>query len=493
MRRTIFLLLGFLEFVVAVVLVHLIYQVPSTTQVDRSFHSAERVTDRAGNQVRLLRQQVQGLRRMELQQLSKRLQNETRTVTATMRAQTIDFETVRSMRDALGEVSKGLNGLGDTLDPSGVGKLGTGLGETASFLDQKVVPGAKLAADHLDEATAALSADAQNLNALLRETPLDLKTVREVYNSLAVFRDGLDKMNKTLELKRFEKMKEGFEGLETSLSTGADQVERLSGYTYPVLSWGGLRMEVNQRPFWPEGDKIAEGMRKAAAGATAASKEMNSLATDLPKIRASLAESRNLVDKVREALGLALAHQDKIEPLLKEAPEHAARMAKELPKLGGDLSRILRDTERLKDVAKALRQSQKGIDTAVANWPELRRTLARLATVLKATHDQLDQALQHRREYEAAMQQTIQLADTFATLLPLVTNQLDSRLDEEERTLSDLSQSLDEVNSALPAYAQTTSSLLQTGRLLIWLVTVIVGLHGCYLMLSARIGRSYSL
>ena len=58
MRRPIFLALGLLELVVALVLLNLGCQLPRTEEVERSFQSAERVTDRAGTQVKLLRQQV---------------------------------------------------------------------------------------------------------------------------------------------------------------------------------------------------------------------------------------------------------------------------------------------------------------------------------------------------------------------------------------------------------------------------------------------------
>jgi ABC-type transporter Mla subunit MlaD len=493
MRRTIFLALGCLELIVALMLVNLGRRIPPVAEVERSFRSAERVTDRAGNQVRLLRQQVQGLQRMQLQQLSSRLQRETRAITAQLKTQSVDFDTVRTMRDAMGEVAQGLESLSETLDPDAIGKLSTGLGETANFLDQKVVPTAKQAADHLEKTTASLQDDARELATLLRESPPDLKAVREVYNSLARFRDGLGKMNTVLKLPRLETMREGFRGMETALTTGSEQIERLSSYTYPVVSLNGLKPEINQKSFWPEGDKIADGMRKAAAGATAGRKEMEGLAADLPKIRDSLTESCNMVDKVREALGVALEHQAKVEPLLKDFPAHTARLAEELPQISGNLTKILRDTQGLKEVAAALRQAQSGIDSAVARWPDLRITLAKLAVVLKATRDQLDHAVKHRREYEAGMQQTVQLADTFAAMLPLITDQLDGRLDEEERTLADLGHSLDDVGTALPAYAQTTSQLLQTGRWLAWLVAAIVGLHGCYLMLSVRMGWRYSV
>src|SRR5262249_37145123 len=263
-----------------------------------------------------------------------------------------------------------------------------------------------------------------------------------------------------------------------SLNTGADEVERLAGYTYPAVTITRGKPDFSQKSFWPEGGKIAEGMRKAAAGAKAANQEMNSLAQDLPKLRASLDDSRQIVEKTRAALATALKQQDKLEPLLKDMPAQAARLAEELPRLGGDLARILRDTNRLKEVAAGLRQAQKGIDTAVARWPEVRTTLGRMATLLGATRDQLDQALNHRSEYEAALQQTVLVGETFTAMLPLFTEQIDGRLDEEEQALGELGQSLEEVQAALPVYEQAARNVLQTGRWLAWLVAAIVGLHG---------------
>jgi ABC-type transporter Mla subunit MlaD len=491
-RRAVFLTLGVLEFAVAGLLAVLGWQLPRPAEVRDSFRHAQRVTDRAGTQVRVLHRQVAGLRRLELRELSDRLQAQTEAVTRTLRTRTIDYDTVRTMRDALGDVSEGLTSLAETLDPVGVGKLGAGLGETADYLDRRVVPTAQKAADRLDESTDLLKRDAERLAALLRAAPLDLKAVREVHDSLGKFREGLDRMNTALQLQRLDTVREGFRGMETSLTTGAEQVERLARYTYPVMTANGLRVQVSQRQFWPEGDKIAEGMRKAAAGVTAADREMGDMAADLPKLRASLAESTKVVDKLREALAVALAQQDKLEPVLKDAPEQASRLAEELPQLGGDLARILRDTNRLKEVAAGLRQAQKSIDVAVARWPEMRRTLTRLATVLDATRAQLDEALAHRDDYEAAMRQTVTVADTFAATLPLVTEQLDSRLDDEEHALEDLGQSLEEARTALPAYERTAVNVTQTGRHLVWLVALIVALHGAYLVLTVSLGRRFS-
>lgn len=493
MRRIVFLILGLLELAVAFVLLALGWQLPGDGEIDRGFQSAERVTDHANAQVHILRRQVRDLRRPELQELARGVQRQTHVVMVTLRNQQVDFETVQTMRDALGEIAEGLNSLALTLDPSGIRRLGDGLGETADFLDRKVVPAATEGADRLDASTKALREDARRLAVVLRNAPVDLKAAREIHDGLARFGQGLEKLNGLLKPERLKTMRDGFQGLEGSLSGGAEQVDRLAGCTYPVVTFDGLKPVVEQRPFWPEGEKIAAGMRKAAAGASAAGKEMDELNEDLPRLRASLEESRQVIARTRQALATALEQQDKVGPLLRDVPQRAAQLAEDLPRATEGLARILRDTRRLKEVATALRQARTGIDTAVSRWPELRRTLAHSARLLQATREQFDQALNHRQEYETALQQSVVLAESFAFMLPLLTDQLDARLDEEERGLGDLGQSLEEVHAALPAYRKTTAHVFRSGRILLGLVAAIAGLHGCYLLLSVRLGRRYSL
>jgi methyl-accepting chemotaxis protein len=315
---------------------------------------------------------------------------------------------------------------------------------------------------------------------------VDLKAAREIYDGLARFDEGLDRMDGILKLQRAEAMKEGFKGLEGSLTTGAEQVERLSGYTYPYVRFEGLKPVVDQKQFWPEGDKIAEGMRKAAKGASAAGEELEQLTMDLPKLRQSLEESRKMAARTREALGGALKQQDQLEALMKNVPEHAARLAEELPRLGASLAKVLRDTARLKEVAALLRQTQKSIDTAVSRWPELRKNLGRSAVLLRATQGQLKYVLDHRTEYEASMQQTLTMSRTISAALPLLTEQLEQDLQEQEQSLSSLGDGIDEVTGVLPGAANVASRLLQTTRLLLCLLALAFAFHGSYVVLSER-------
>jgi hypothetical protein len=181
-------------------------------------------------------------------------------------------------------------------------------------------------------------------------------------------------------------------------------------------------------------------------------------------------------------MATALKQRDQIEPLLKQVPEQAAALAEQLPRLGSDLAKVLRETDKLKHVAVSLRDAQKNIDMAVERWPQTRVMLTRSATLLQATQKQLNQALENRQEFESAMRQTILLAETFAILLPEFTSQIDRQLAQHEQSLGDLSQSVHEISASVPVYSQTASRLVQTGRLLLWLLGPIFALHGVYLV-----------
>jgi DNA repair ATPase RecN len=495
MRRIVFLSLGLLELLSGVVLVYFAWQLPGRNEVEDTAGRAERVTRHTGVQVQRLREQLHALsaRRPQMHELAVRLQEEMRVVNEQLKTQQIDYNTVRTLSDALGDAADGLDGLSDTMDPKGMMQFGQGLKAAADFLENQVGPAANQAANDLDKTTADLRADAKRLSSLLRAAPLDLKAARDIHDGLAKFDQGLERMNGLLKVDRITTMREGFKGLEESLNTGAQQVERLSGYSYPVVTINGLTPMVEQRAFWPEGGKIAEGMRKAAKGSTAAAEQMELLSKDLPKLQQSLAESRKAAASTREALAAALAQQDKVEALLKNVPDHAARLADELPQLTSALSKILRDTVRLKEVGKLLRQTQIGVEAAMERWPELRKNLGRSSALLRNTQKQLKHVLTHRTEYEASLQHTLVLSRTFSAALPLLTEQLEMELGDQEQALSNLRDSIDDVSAALPTCARGASSILQTTRLLLVLMAAIFGLHGGYLILSARLGRRFSL
>lgn len=494
MRRLIFLVLGVLELLSAVVLVYFAWLVPGPREVEQTAATAERLTRHTGTQVERLRDQFHLLseRRPQMQELAQRLQTEMRIVNDHLKTQSIDYETVQALRDALGDAANGLDGLSQTLDPKDLKQFGNGMKTAADFLENQVGPAAAGAADNLEKTAGSLREDAKLLSSLLRTAPPDLKAARNIHDGLRNFDKGLERMQQLLRSERIDTMREGFKGLEQSLNTGAEQVQRLANYTYPVVRFNGWSPVVEQRAFWPEGGEIADGMRKAAKGAMAADDELHSLCKDLPSLRQALAESRKAAIATRETLAVALQQQDKVEGLLQSVPEYAARLSDQLPKLANSLAKILRDTSRLKEVGKLLRQTHKGIDNAVARWPELRKNLGRSSVLLRNTQTQLNYVLTHRDEYEASLQHTLLLSRTISASLPLLSDQLEMELDDQERALTNLDDSINDVRESLPVLASGASNILQTTRLLLVLLAVIFGLHGGYLIAGARMGRRYS-
>jgi chromosome segregation ATPase len=491
MRRIVFLSLGVLEFLVALALVGFAWQLPTSAEVGESIGRVGRVGRQTSMQVRRLRSQLHSLgeRRPQVYDLTVHLQEQLRTVTDNLRSQQVDYDTVRTVSDAMGEVAQGLDGLATTLDPDGVGRIGEGLKTAADYLDNRVSPAAARAAEHIDKATADLKTDAEHLAGLLRAAPVDLKAVRQVYDSLGRFGDGISTFESVFKLQRADAVREGFKGIEESLNSGAEQVERLAGYTYPAVRFEGIKPVIEQKQFWPEGDKIADGMRKAAKGATAAGAELDQLTRDLPKLRDVLAESRKVVATTRESLANALTQQENVEALLKRVPEHTARLAEELPKLGASLAQVLRDTAKLKDVAAVLRQAHKGIDEAVSRWPTVRKNLARSSVLLRATQKQLHYIVEHRAEYEASLRQTLTMSRTVSAALPLLTEQLEQDLIEQEQSLTNLGDGIDEVTAALPGAAAQASGLLHTTRFLLLLLAGVFAVHGGIVALGVRPSR----
>jgi ABC-type transporter Mla subunit MlaD len=494
MRRFVFVSLGLLEFLAAGVLLAFAAQVPGPAEVEESAGRIERVGRQASRQVGNLRAQVIQVRSRQphLRDLAVRLEKQMRQVSDRLGDQRLNVDSLTAAGEALGGAASGLDGLAKTLDPKGIAQIGKGLGATADFLDGKVVPAATSAAGRLEKSTAALKADAERLSALLQAAPADLKAARATLDGLTRFEEGLARTDKLAKPENLQAMREGFKGMEESLSTGAAQVEKFANLSIPKVTVRGLKVSVEEKEFWPDGKTIAEGMRKAAKGAQAAGKEMDAVQKELPKLRASLEGSRKVVTATRQALAQALAQQEKLEPLLKNVPRHAARLAEELPRLGDDLARVLRDTARLGEVAQALRQTQKAVEAASERWPQLSAGLGRSAEVMRATQKQLATALEHRDQWEASLRNTVELTRLFSAALPVMLDQMEEGLGHQERSLRELGASIDEATEALPGAARTASRMLVLARWLLCLVALMVSLHAAYLLLGAKLGAAYS-
>jgi hypothetical protein len=112
--------------------------------------------------------------------------------------------------------------------------------------------------------------------------------------------------------------------------------------------------------------------------------------------------------------------------------------------------------------------------------------------LLRGMQKQLRTALANRAQYESALRQTLDLTKAFAAALPLLTEQLEEHLVQQERSLAELGDSIDHVSESMPAVSQGASRLLLTTRWLLCLVALVVSLHAAYLVLGARLGTQYS-
>ncbi|MFO0842728.1 MAG: hypothetical protein U0797_10085 [Gemmataceae bacterium] len=491
MRRLLFLTLGVLELGSAILLVAIAYQLPGSADVEDATDRLLAVTRDAGAQVRALRDDCARMRRRqpELLALTERLERQIRLVGDNVKGRSLDAEGLATVTEALGQVADGLDGFATGLDPKGVANIGKGLGATASYLDEKMLPAAAAAAASLEKAGSGLKADAGTLARLLDEKPIDLKRLRAVVESLARFEEGLDRMSKVARVENFEQMRDGVKGLETSLDAGAGQVDRMGTFKLPQVSLRGFMPSVTEKPFWPDAKTVADGMRKAAKGAGAAGREMEAFNKELPRFQASVVQSRKVVTALRESLARAVANEEKVEPVLLRLPRHLARLADDLPRLTAELARVLRDTEKLKEIAAAMRQAEKGIDAAVTRWPEMRSSLARSADLLRQTRKQLRVALGHRDQYEEMLQQTVRLTTMFAEALPVLLRQLEDGLSRQEGSLGGLGDSIDQVGEAVAPAGRSAALLLVTTRMLLALVAVMVGLHAAYVLVGAAIPR----
>ena len=484
MHKLMFPTLGVLELAASVALVVLGASLPTPDDVRQSFDGARRVTDAAGGQVNALRGRVDIVRRSRLRETADRLGASTRSVAVAVKAQKIDFDKVRALRDAMGRTAEGLGKLSEVLDPEAFDKLGAGLGEAADFLDQGVIPAARRAADDLEAVSEPLQATARQFSRLAREAPLNLGPVREFHDSLARFDEGLATTGAMLDPRRLEPLRDATVGAEGVVAEAARMAERAAGYSYPVVEVDGLRPRVKTRPFWPRGAEVGADLRKVGVGVAAMGKEVEALSRELPRVQAAVAESRKALGATRKSLAAALTHQTEVDRLLKEMPDQADRLAGALPALTAGLAKALRNTGRLSDVAASLRKARRGLDAAGPLLPELGKGLAGSASLLRAARDQLDEALRHRAEYEAALGQVEALSTAFAALAPTAADGLAGRLDDEDNALAEMAVGIDQIGVTLPTYSNALSRCLRVGRLLAWLVAVIAGLHGAFLALG---------
>lgn len=493
MRTMVFGLAALAEMVIAGVLLFLAQSLPNADDVQSSFGDAYQVTNHAAKEVHQVRDQLRLLRQPLLKKHVDEIETNLKTIADNLRDQQIDFDTVKATHDALDNIVVGLDEVAASLDPKSMEDLGKALAVTADFLSKDVIPAAKESANKLERSTAMLEKEAKAIGEFLKATPPNLSALPEFYAGLKQLENGLNKTTATLDLQRLKTMREGFAGMHSALDTGAEQVGKLADFTYPVVTVDGFQIDVENRRFWPKGQTIAAGLRQAGKGVKAADDQLGEMVEGLPELLDSIKATQKVLRSTREALGVTIEKQKSIEPVLKELPMFATQFANELPGLSKNLVMLLRQTEELGKAAEGLRSARNSLQRTSTNWPKIQKALTGSANLLRTTQSQLKKVIANEEEYRSAQNQLVSLSDQSAVLIPMLFQQTVRQLEEQEKSLDQLGHSIEKVGVMIPKYGKSTAQVVMTGRLLAWLVAIVIVCHALYVLAGLRLSQRDSI
>ncbi len=422
MRQGLALLTALLQMSVGISCVAVAFRLPRPEPARQTFDHLQQTIERTAHQVALFEQRLAAVGRADVATRVRQVRERSLAWEPWLREHSWDHQSLSQMRDTLSQISRGLSRWNETFDAEQIRTFASGLREGAQFLDENVIGSAEQSAEHIQSLAKMLSKDAESLSTLTRDLSNDWGTAEEVEKALGRLDEGLSRMGSMFEEKRVRAMRTGLAGLETSLDATAGQVEKLAGYKYPVVRFVGWRPEIDEKPFWPNGERIATGLRQATEGVRAAQTELETLSRDLPVIKDSLEQSRKTLSQTRSAVRLALSHRDKLEPLLRETPQRAATLATTLPKLAETLADSLRQTSRLREMTKGLQQAAAVLQKQADHWSQTRQNIQQIARGLEIRAEQLRRITDQPDEFDSVRRQIADLVTTLTDLLPLLTD-----------------------------------------------------------------------
>jgi hypothetical protein len=449
MRRRVLISIGILETLLACVLIVVGFRLPASERIDQGFERVGSVSRGAQREVQLMRHQIAEVRRKDFPKVASQLRTQSRAVTTNLKAQAIDFDSVEATSEALGAVAQGLESWSETLDAGKYLPTARGLGLTADIIDLQVVVSTAL--------SPYLGGDFNPEQAVER-----FRCVAAGQELAAAFLGG-GSICRDCNRERFEAARAALRDLDSALASAVRQVDLLSDALIPVVTPNGvLPPTIEMRPVWPEGRRVADGLRQSRS-------RIQAINRDVDRIIRTIAGTPG-IDELPDQLG-------------------QVRFGGELAELARSSSSGLRNPAQLRDLSNGLRRTQRGIEESLRAWPELVETMHRSATVLNGSHRQLEVVLAQRAECERAVRNSQQLADTTEELLQGYSSKLDVRLGEQERTLGQMERSLGEVNEALPVVAQSATDLLSVVRWMFWLIGALLALHGIFVAAEAQLKR----
>jgi ABC-type transporter Mla subunit MlaD len=486
MRRWTWITLGVLEVAGAVAMIALALGLPGSSDVRQARESALRTTAAASEQVRLLRDQVEGLRASSLDETTDRLEQASRALAVTLRGRTLDADKLAALRDATARAADGLDRAAASFDPAALGSLANGMDAAARLIDDQIVPASRRAADALTASTASLQTSSARFAALLRGTTPDLKPLVTLNDGLGQFEQGLGAVKEMLNPQAVAGLQIGLAGVSGTVKSVLPAAEQVASLSYPVPVLNGLVPSYRMQRLIANGPEIVDQIRQAIGVVDSINAVVAKFAARLPAILSAMDASRQAIAASRQVLTAALANREAVEGLLKEMTEQSARLAEDLPGLTGNLAEGLRSVATLGPMADALRRAGAGLRAGAGAWPEVQGGLKATAALLRASSEQVGHVIDQRANYEANLDQFAGLAESSSRVIAGLGDGLETRLDRERLVLTELGRGIDQTGRLLPAWTDAATAALHVARALALLLAAGLGVHGLSLLAAAR-------
>ena len=478
MRRPLNIALGVLEILVALVLGAFVFQLPGPDDVADKVGRIEKVGLESTQQVAGLREQLEKVRRRQprARQLAAQLSDRV----DKLNVQERDYDTATEhLANALVQAANDIDNASKRLDGTLLNQFAAGLAQTAELLDKQLAPAATVTGGRLEESARNLRGDVRRLTKLWDEAPPDVQIARSVTQVLGQFDEGLAAVSERLDENRVQVLMVEMKSMELALLSAADTADRLGSMSNPLDAFS-LSAITSQRP---SGRKASS--RRCVCGRwprPSTSRRTNSASRPRYCLR-SEPGSMPAVPRppmCRRDLGNVIRRRLSDDPHLRNTPLQVATTADEILTIGEELGRLLRQTNQLRETAARLRQVRAGTIEADRGLQQLRTSLGDFANLLRWFETNLRQGA-----FRSSLGQTLIVLTAFVEALPVLTDSLETELEEQDQSLGRLEDSVKHLTSTLPEGGRTAARLIQMTRVLMLLMGSISLLHGAFLIMSS--------
>ncbi|QGJ68496.1 Hypothetical protein PBC10988_1550 [Planctomycetales bacterium 10988] len=490
MRQFLMRLVAIGQLLLAVLFGVLAYYVSNFVNVDSLYEDVHKATAVTKSELKAFEKSLAELNQPALIVFTEQLSQHASAVSKTLNMQRMDFKAIQQLSLHFEEMSKGVTELNRSLDPAMLREFSQGIGKTSNFLKQ-ITPVANQAAQELEASSDSMQQNAEMVADLLKTSSIDFTLLNQLEKNWESFDEGLNHLDDLLTLNGLADMRRGSVGLKDALSTSAKQVEKLSSYTYPVVKLRGFSPpEIDNKKFWPDGERIADGLTEASKGLEQLQAELTRLEKELPRLRDSLKTNRRLFQESEETFQSTINRLKKLEPLWKKAPDQAEKLAKQLPQWATKMAGLLREMESLESIADSLSEAESRLETSAERWEQVQRSLDASAKTLKLFSEQLMKVYQNRAVYEIALEESSRLSERFSEELPNLQKGWESKLMAQQESLRRMEAHVEGVQARLPTYQNQTRTLLLGVQVVFIALAIFCLLNGVQGFLTARPNES---